>query len=80
MTKGHQLRKEQLQEILKQLVETAHATCQEHDIWQRRIGEINMLKFVLSLEDVDKQQYEALDDLVFTDEVSDDTGGNTLED
>ena len=38
-----------------------------------------MLKFVLSLEDMDKQQYDDLDKLVFTDEVEADSG-NPLED
>ena len=65
--------------MLKNLKETSHEQCQTNDVWQRRIGEINMLTFVLSLEDLDKEQYDNLGDLVFTDEVPADSG-NVLED
>jgi hypothetical protein len=78
-TEGWKLRKEQLQEVLANWKENAHLDCQTNDVWQRRIGEINMLKFILGLEDADREQYEYFDQLVFPDEeITND--GNTLED
>ena len=78
-TEGWKLRKEQLQEILANWKENAHVDCQTNDIWQRRIGEINMLTFVLGLEDADREQYEHFDQLVFVDELEEDDV-NPLED
>ncbi len=58
---------------------TAADQCPTNDLWQQRRGEIATHRYYLGLPEQIRYQLDHLEDLVFDDEVSDDTG-NELED
>lgn len=70
---------DELKQLLEASEKTAAATCTTNDLWQQRRGEIATYRYLLGLEDQVRYQVDNMDDLVFNDEVSGETG-NELED
>jgi hypothetical protein len=69
---------EELTNLLDVSEKTAAAACPTNDLWQQRRGEIATYRYVLGVEDQVRYQLDNLQDMVFDDEVLDDTG-NELE-
>ena len=69
---------EELQNLLSVSENTAAAQCPTNDLWQQRRGEIATYRYVLGVEEQVRYQLDNIDDMVFEDEVSEETG-NELE-
>ena len=70
---------DELTNLLEVSEQTAADQCTTNDLWQQRRGEIVTLRYVLGLVEQIHYQVDHLDDMVFDDEVSTETG-NELED
>lgn len=77
-TPGWKTLVKEYEQLLDVSEKTAASSCPTNDLWQQRRGEIATYRYTLGLEGQVRYQIDHLDDMVFDDEVTEDTG-NELE-